>query len=62
MNWRIIVGLALLLLGIRVFYSAYIVAANGKVVTDSSTARIGSIVWILVGVFLIVKGMSRKEA
>ena len=55
MNWRIIVGLALLLIGIKVLYSA-IAAGNG-----AWSGKIGSTIWIGVGLYLLVKGMTKNE-
>lgn len=53
MNWRIIVGLGLLLLGIKVLYSA--------IATNATGGKIGSAIWIAVGLYLLVKGMTKNE-
>lgn len=56
MNWRTITGLILLILGVRAFYIAIVAT------TPSATyTKIGSFVWIGVGVFLILKGITKKE-
>jgi hypothetical protein len=57
MNWRTITGLILLIVGIRVYY----IAAHG-VGQTAGNSRLASFVWIAVGVFLIVRGMTRKES
>jgi hypothetical protein len=55
MNWRTITGLILLIVGIRVFYMALHAAG------DSGTkSMIGSFIWIGVGTFLVIKGMTKK--
>ncbi len=53
MNWRVIVGLALLLIGIKVLYSA--------LATNATGGKIGSGIWIAVGLYLLVKGMTKNE-
>jgi len=62
MNWRIIVGLALLLLGVKVLYSA-IAGADAAAAAGTSVlyAKIGSAIWICVGLYLLVKGMTKEE-
>lgn len=57
MNWRVIVGLALLLLGIKVLYTALAAPAG----TNMTGGKIGSGIWIAVGLYLLVKGMTRDE-
>lgn len=56
MNWRAIIGLILLILGVRVFYIAQEVASNA-----GSYSKIGGFVWIAVGVFFILKAMTQKK-
>ena len=56
MNWRAIIGLILLILGVRVFY----IAQEGAGSTGSY-GKIGGFVWIAVGVFFIVKAMTQKK-
>ncbi|GAA4459764.1 hypothetical protein GCM10023093_01340 [Nemorincola caseinilytica] len=55
MNWRIIAGLVLLIVGIRVMYIA-INASGGK----AWSVGFGGAIWITVGTFLIVKAMISK--
>ncbi len=56
MNWRIIVGLILLILGIRAFYIATL--ASGA---TPLTTKFATVVWIVVGVYLVVKGVTMKK-
>ena len=53
MNWRAIIGLILLIMGVRVFY----IAQEGT----GSYGKIGGFVWIAVGVFFILKAMTQKK-
>jgi uncharacterized membrane protein len=57
MNWRIIIGLVLLIMGIRAFYIATSAAAATPLYTKFAT-----VVWIVVGVYFVVKGVTAKKA
>ena len=56
MNWRIIIGLGLLLLGIKVLYTALATPGNNMM-----AGKVGSGIWIAVGLYLLVKGMTKTE-
>ena len=61
MNWRIILGLILLLVGMFELYA--VMANTGAVKLSMSPAYIelACIIWMAVGVFLIVKGVKSKD-
>ena len=55
-NWRTILGLALLFFGVKELYT---IVRN----TTRSTpvyAEIGCVIWMAAGTFLIVKGLAKK--
>jgi len=61
MNWRIILGLALMLFGIKTLYTAL---AGSSITTAGNSllyAKIACIVWIVVGLYLLVKGMTKNS-
>jgi hypothetical protein len=61
MNWRALLGLALLLAGMA---QMYVLIANRNNIKPGETpvyAIAGCVVWMAAGVFLIIKGMSKKE-
>ncbi len=55
MNWRVIVGLVLLILGVRYAF----IALNGG--TQEAYVKVACFVWIAVGVLLVVKGMTTQK-
>jgi len=59
MNWRVITGLTLLLLGVKVLYTT--MATTGPAGSTTVYGKLGSIVWIGVGLYLLVKGMTKNE-
>ena len=62
MNWRTILGLLLLLVGM---YELYSVMANTGVVKFSASPgyiKFACIVWMAVGVFFILKGTRAKDS
>jgi hypothetical protein len=62
MNWRVLVGLLLLLIGVKVLYTAIAGSEAAAAVGVSVLyAKIGSVVWIGVGLYFLVKGMTRNE-
>ena len=62
MNWRIVVGLLLLLIGIKVLYTA-IAGSDAAAAAGTSVLmpKIGSVIWIGVGLYFLVKGMTKNE-
>jgi uncharacterized membrane protein HdeD (DUF308 family) len=56
MNWRAIIGLILLIMGVRVLY-----IAMDSTTHTSTYGKIGGFVWITVGVFFILKAMTHKK-
>jgi hypothetical protein len=60
-NWRTIVGLLLMTFGVRQLYN---IIANPSAVntgTNPAYAKIGCVVWMGVGVYLLVKGTMKKD-
>lgn len=56
MNWRVITGLILLIVGIRVFY----IASHGEGKNATYIALAGA-VWVGVGIFFIIRAMTSKK-
>jgi|GEM_PF-4193642 len=56
MNWKVITGLVLLVVGVRVM-SVALEATGSK----AWMAGIGGAIWIIAGTFLIVKNIVGKE-
>lgn len=56
MNWRILVGLLLLMIGVGVWFTAS-KATGGNV----GMAKVGSVIWMLVGLFLLIKSMTQQK-
>jgi hypothetical protein len=61
MNWRSIVGLVFLLVGMKALYAIIEGASKGGLKASPWGAGIGSVVWMAVGVFLIMQGIRKKE-
>ena len=61
MNWRAILGLVLLIIGM---WELYLVTANKDVAKFNMPPlyiEIGCLVWMAVGVMLIVRGTQKKD-
>lgn len=56
MNWRFLVGLLLLIVGIGVFYASSVAGSKLPV-----GAKIGGGIWVTVGVFLLIKAMVQHK-
>lgn len=61
MNWRVILGLLLLLFGMFGLYNVMANAAGVRYGMSPERIEIGCIIWMAVGVFLIVKGTRSKD-
>ena len=61
MNWRILLGLVFLLLGMKALYDIMAEKAVAKLSISPIYAELGCTVWIGVGIFLIIKGIGKKE-
>jgi len=60
MNWRMLVGLALLLVGIAELYTLMAHRASIKPGNSPIYAGLGCAMWMAVGIFLIIKGATKK--
>ena len=60
MNWRILLGLVLLLVGMAELYTVIANRAAIKPGNTSVYAGLGCAVWMAVGVFFIIKGAGNK--
>ena len=61
MNWRTILGLILLIVGMWELYSVMANSAAVKLSMSPAYIEFACIVWMAVGVFLIVKGTRGKD-
>lgn len=61
MNWRALVGLAFLLAGMAQLYFVIAGEAAKKIGGNPLLSKIGCVVWMAVGVFLIIQGLKKKE-
>ena len=61
MNWRMLLGLALLLVGMAELYTIIAHRASIKAGASPLYAELGCATWMAVGVFLIIKGAGKKE-
>lgn len=60
-NWRTIVGLLLMTFGVRQLYNIIANPAAVTAGTNPAYAKIGCVVWMGVGVYLLVKGTMKKD-
>jgi len=58
-NWRTIVGFILLAVGVRQLYVLF--AGAAKVTNPPLSAEIGCGVWMAVGIYFIIRGMTMKK-
>ena len=58
-NWRTIVGFILLIIGIRQLYILF--AGAAKATTTPLSAEIGCGVWMAVGIYFIIRGITMKK-
>jgi hypothetical protein len=61
MNWRLIIGLIFLILGVRVLYTVMSPAVGTKLSISPALAEVGCMIWILTGILLIIKAFSKKQ-
>ena len=61
MNWRMLLGLVLLLGGTAKLYTIIANMAAIKPGPSPVYAEIGCAIWMAVGIFLIIKGAGKKE-
>ncbi|MCW3123262.1 MAG: hypothetical protein JWQ38_2754 [Flavipsychrobacter sp.] len=60
-NWRTIVGLILLTFGVRQLYNMIANPATMNTSANPIFVGFGCVVWMGVGVYLMVKGTSKKD-
>ena len=60
-NWRTIIGFALLLFGIKELYTITGNTAAVQPGTNPLYAEIGCGVWMAVGLFLLIRGITAKK-
>lgn len=61
MNWRSILGLVFLLVGMKALYVIIDGASKDGLKSSPWGAGAGSVIWMAVGVFLIMQGIRKKE-
>lgn len=60
MNWKLLIGIFLILAGLKIFFAqtnAYLV---GPIKAYPVAPQLGSAILVLVGIFLIYKGRKKK--
>ncbi len=62
LNWRSILGLVLLLAGLNEFYNVQTHPEAVQLNFPHLYLKIACIIWIIAGVFLIVKGIKNKAS
>jgi hypothetical protein len=55
-NWKSIIGLFFLIASVAKLYTLY----AGNIIGTPVYAEIGCVIWMLVGVYLIIKGITNK--
>jgi uncharacterized membrane protein len=58
-NWRTILGLVLLLVGVEQLFTLNAVAT--KAGSSNTFAEIGCAIWIFVGAYLVFRGVTAKK-
>ena len=58
-NWRTVLGLILLLVGVEQLYTLN--AGTIKPGSNSNSAEVGCGIWVVVGLYLIVRGVTTKK-
>jgi len=61
LNWRTILGLILILLGVKGLYMVYYQPGSLNSSISPAYVGIGCVVWALVGMFLLVQGTKKKD-
>ena len=62
MNWRMLLGLVFLLLGMKALYDVIGDGAMGKLSGSPLYTEIGCVIWITAGIFFIIKGAGNKKS
>jgi len=56
MNWRILIGMIFLLAGVARLYMLMTAKLGGTPIYG----EVGCVIWMLVGIYLVIKGMNNK--
>ena len=60
MNWKLLIGIFLILAGLKIFFAQTNAYMAGPIKTYPVAAQLGSAILMLGGLFLIYKGRKRK--
>lgn len=60
MNWKLLIGIFLILAGLKIFFAQTNAYMAGPIKAYPVAAQLGSAILMLVGLFLIYKGRKKK--
>lgn len=61
LNWKTILGLLLILVGAQGLYMVYYQPKSINPSVSPTAVASGCVIWALVGMFLLIQGVKKKE-